>query len=370
VPTQTTDITADPFGIVYTANGETWQVAKGVSVFGKEVGVSSEFLDSTLKNKGSITGNGAGVVFDADGGTTTYLIKNTAKGSIEGGEAAVAFVDFLGSATLDNAGSIGGIYSGVYFGGSSAISLSNTGTISGGYLGLGIDGETLGSSGPTVDNYGKIEGGLIGVQIEGDVDFLTMLTNHKGGTIKSSAAAIASETQLHFTNDGKVKGSIFTWDAADTVINKAKIDGDVGLGEGIDTFKNKGKATAGLVDTGDGNDLVVLGKKADTLLFASDLDSLTNVDTVKKFTSGQDKLYLSLDIFTELTPGTLSSSQFHKGTAAADADDRIIYDKASGALYYDADGSGAGAQVQFARLDGGPKLKASDFTIGEYSLVL
>jgi Ca2+-binding RTX toxin-like protein len=125
-----------------------------------------------------------------------------------------------------------------------------------------------------------------------------------------------------------------------------------------------------LIDTGEGNDLVVLGKKADTLLFASDLDSLTNVDTVKKFTSGQDKLYLSLDIFTELTPGTLSSSQFHKGTSAADADDRIIYDKASGALYYDADGSGAGAQVQFADLGAGTKLKASDIKAGYYSVDL
>ena len=38
------------------------------------------------------------------------------------------------------------------------------------------------------------------------------------------------------------------------------------------------------------------------------------------------------------------------GAAASDADDRIIYDPASGALYFDADGTGAIGQVQFAAL--------------------
>ena len=31
--------------------------------------------------------------------------------------------------------------------------------------------------------------------------------------------------------------------------------------------------------------------------------------------------------------------------------------------------TGALAQTQFAKFDGGPKLKASDFSIGEYSIV-
>jgi serralysin len=130
------------------------------------------------------------------------------------------------------------------------------------------------------------------------------------------------------------------------------------------------KAKAGMIDMGPGNDLVVLGKKADKLLFDSALNAATNVDTVKKFQSGKDKMYLDEDYFPTIPAGTLSTAAFHKGTSAADADDRIIYDKSTGALYYDPDGIGGVAQTQFAKLDPGTKLKASDFTVGEYSINL
>jgi Ca2+-binding RTX toxin-like protein len=46
--------------------------------------------------------------------------------------------------------------------------------------------------------------------------------------------------------------------------------------------------------------------------------------------------------------GPLKATFFSAGTAAHDADDRIIYNKATGALYYDSDGTGAHAQVLFA----------------------
>ncbi len=52
-------------------------------------------------------------------------------------------------------------------------------------------------------------------------------------------------------------------------------------------------------------------------------------------------------------------------TTAADADDRITLDTATGNLYYDANGSGAGAAVQIAILQGSNlgTVAAADFLV-------
>jgi serralysin len=52
--------------------------------------------------------------------------------------------------------------------------------------------------------------------------------------------------------------------------------------------------------------------------------------------------------------GNLQSKYFFAGSQAHDKDDHIIYNKASGALYYDSDGTGSHAQVQFATLTNHP----------------
>ena len=61
--------------------------------------------------------------------------------------------------------------------------------------------------------------------------------------------------------------------------------------------------------------------------------------------------------------GSLSSRAFVFGTEAADSSDRIIYDQETGALYFDADGNGAGEKVQFAQLDEHLALTNRDFLI-------
>jgi Ca2+-binding RTX toxin-like protein len=56
---------------------------------------------------------------------------------------------------------------------------------------------------------------------------------------------------------------------------------------------------------------------------------------------------------------------FQSGTAADDRGDRLIYDRVSGALYYDADGLGGAAQVQVATIGTRthPTLGAGDFLV-------
>ena len=63
------------------------------------------------------------------------------------------------------------------------------------------------------------------------------------------------------------------------------------------------------------------------------------------------------------TTGTLSSGAYYAGAAAHDSTDRIIYNASTGALSYDADGTGATAAVQFAQLSSGLALTNQDFLV-------
>ena len=392
MPTQSHDISASPYAIGYGAIGETWKILKGVDVQGTMVGVYSDYVDSKLVNSGSIFGS-VGVIFEAGGAPSAYVVNNQKKGEIvgevginiedyagsalvknkgeiQGAGAGIEIADFTGSAKIVNKGKIDGGELAVHVEGSTDVAIVNKGDISGGLAGIILDPDALGAKGPFIENHGTIEAFYYGLVIQGGAGVDAKVVNHKGGVIDGNFYALASEDKLSLTNKGKIEGNIVSSDYDDKVINKGKIKGDVSRGDGNDIFKNKGKGKSDLIDTGDGNDLVVFGKKADKLLFDSTLNSATNVDTVKKFESGKDMIHLDVDVFSTIAPGTLTNAQFHKGTSAADADDRIIYDKASGALYYDADGTGGTAQVQFAKFDPGTKVKAGDFTIGEYNLML
>jgi len=124
-----------------------------------------------------------------------------------------------------------------------------------------------------------------------------------------------------------------------------------------------GNAGANTIDGGAGADYLEGRGGADSFAFTTALGS-GNVDTIADFLSGTDKIALDDAIFAGIGgPGGLNANAFFAGTAAHDTDDRIIYDRAAGQIYYDADGSGAGAAVLFASVAGAPALTASDFTV-------
>ena len=69
-------------------------------------------------------------------------------------------------------------------------------------------------------------------------------------------------------------------------------------------------------------------------------------------------------VFTALTTtGTLAATAFRTGAGAGDANDRIIYNDTSGALLYDADGTGPTAAIQFAKVTVGLVLTNADFVV-------
>ncbi len=124
-----------------------------------------------------------------------------------------------------------------------------------------------------------------------------------------------------------------------------------------------GNAGANVLNGGLGSDYLQGFGGADSFAFTTALGS-GNIDTIADFVSGTDKIALSAAIFAGIgTPGAFNAAAFVAGTAAADADDRIIYNSATGQLFYDSDGTGGTAAVLFATLSGNPALVASDFQV-------
>ena len=124
-----------------------------------------------------------------------------------------------------------------------------------------------------------------------------------------------------------------------------------------------GNAGANILDGKAGADSLAGFGGADQFRFTDALGG-GNVDRIVDFVSGSDKIQLDDAVFTALGGlGALNAGAFVTGTAAADASDRIIYNAATGQLFYDADGNLGGAAVLFATLSGAPALAASDFQV-------
>ena len=156
-----------------------------------------------------------------------------------------------------------------------------------------------------------------------------------------------------------------------TLLGTKNIDGN---GNGLNNSLT-GNGGANVLDAGSGNDRLdgasgndtLTGSDgADTFAFTTQLNALRNVDTITDFVSGVDTIALSPEIFRQIgfTGGPGTAAFFHAGSAAHDADDRIIYDTVTGALSYDADGTGPLAAVQFAALLGTPSLLYNDLFVG------
>ncbi len=366
MPTQHADIYNPTLpAINYTGPGQTWTIANGVVVgSGSAPAVFSAFNGSKLVNKGDVfSTSNYGVLFQA---TNNGTVINKANGSIYGGYGVyVAGVAVVKNLTVMNDGSIVGFaQAGIIAADVSNFDLTNTGHIFGATYGVFATVNTPGAtSGPMIENSGVISGGAIGVLTSVLPGLKTTIVNKSGGTIKGGAAIDNVAGNLSVENHGKIKGNI-VGSATDKIVNDGTIKGDVYLLSGNDTFKNAG-GHAGPVHGGDGNDTLIAGPHTDKFVFDATLNAVTNVDRVKHFDPGTDKLILDQTFFAALSgPGNLASAEFHKGAHAHDLDDRIIYNKHTGALYYDQDGNGVGfAQVEFAKLDKGLNLHASDFVV-------
>ncbi len=126
-----------------------------------------------------------------------------------------------------------------------------------------------------------------------------------------------------------------------------------------------GNGGANLLNGGLGNDILTGLNGADTFLFNTALNAVTNHDAITDFNISADTVQLENAVFTLLTmTGTLASAWFKDlSLAAQDANDIIIYDRATGDLFYDTNGLTAGGQTLFADVTNGTALTFADFVV-------
>ena len=122
---------------------------------------------------------------------------------------------------------------------------------------------------------------------------------------------------------------------------------------------------------GAGRDLLTGGAGRDTFLFDYLPAGNNEADRVTDFSlADHDRLRFGRSAFGGFGhTGALTADEFHSAagaTGAHDASDRVIYDSASGKLFYDSDGIGGAAAVLVAVLGTGsahPNITYQDLLI-------
>jgi trimeric autotransporter adhesin len=125
-----------------------------------------------------------------------------------------------------------------------------------------------------------------------------------------------------------------------------------------------GNGAANSLNGDAGTDTLTGGGGNDNFIFNTTLGT-GNIDRITDFNRAQDTIRLEGGIFTNTLNGALAASAFVRNASgnAADGSDRIIYETDTGRLFFDADGNGGAAKVQFAILATGLGLTSADFFV-------
>jgi Ca2+-binding RTX toxin-like protein len=142
------------------------------------------------------------------------------------------------------------------------------------------------------------------------------------------------------------------------LIGTSRADRLIGQG-GDDRLSGKG-----------GKDSLTGDAGRDVFVFAARPDKRTNLDTIRDFSAADDAVWLDKKVFaklgrkgTEANPAPLSKKFFHIGAKAKDADDYLVYNRKTGILSYDQDGSGTGKAIAIAKLANKAQLTKDDFFV-------
>lgn len=252
-----------------------------------------------------------------------------------------------------------------------------------------IDGTGNSASNTLVGNsaVNTLDGGLGADKLDGGqgADILKGGAGNDSYTVDDSADLIEEyagegtdsvKSSVSYTLPGNVEKLTLTGSAdiyAIGSVDNNTLTGNRGnnllMGEdGKDTLK--GNDGDDVLHGGTGSDLLTGGTGADMFVFDT-VAGTGNIDTLKDFRPGVDTIALDDAIFSAFdaeVSSVLEIGQFYSGAGvktAHDANDRLVYNTSSGALYYDADGQGGVDAVQLAVVGSSthPTLTMFDFTI-------
>lgn len=154
---------------------------------------------------------------------------------------------------------------------------------------------------------------------------------------------------------GAGNDNIATGAGADVILAGSGND-KVAAGDGANWVE--GGAGNDVLRTGAGADVIYGGEGADKInggggidVFVFDNLAVGDKDLIKDFNAAEDFFAFDTSVFTALAGG-ITDANFISGKTAVAADDFLIFDTQGSKLYYDADGSGAGAAMQIAVVKG------------------
>lgn len=187
-----------------------------------------------------------------------------------------------------------------------------------------------------------------------------------GGKGNDTYVVDATDHITEVSNSGtdRVESSTISLDLnAFTAIEQAKLTGSAALDLTGNASANLliGNGGTNVLAGKGGNDTLTGGAGADAFVFGGKVQN--GADIITDF-AAQDVIRLDDAVFTGFAAtGPISPGQFRNGTSAQDADDRLIYDRASGNLFYDSNGAASGGSTLIATLSNKPLLDATDFLI-------
>ena len=316
---------------------------------GQEVLVSVDTLVNIENLRGSafndtLIGNELNNVLTGLGGSDTYVVQNAGDTIVEAGGQGTDEVRASVSYTLTAGADV-----------ETLRSTDDNGTAAINLTGNGANNHVIGNNaGNTLDG-----GGGNSDQLEGRGGNDTYLVNNANVTITEAGGqgidTVRTSVSYTLTAGADVELLATSNDASTAAINLT------GNANGNEVRGNNG---SNVIAGGGGNDFLTGLGGQDTFLFNTALNAASNVDEITDFTIGVDRIHLENAVFTAFAAGGVAANRlFVVGTGTQDANDNLVYNRATGELFYDADGAGGSAAILFAEVTPNLNLTATDFLI-------